>query len=121
MVSSISVVGLDLLLSLSSTTNSPEDADKAESEFEKVFSKKQLPDEIPEVDISGELKDGRIWIVKLLTVCGHAESNGASRRLIQQGAVTLDGNKITDTKAEVEIKSGIILQTGKRKFARLKL
>jgi len=75
-------------------------AQEAQAEFEKVFSSRELPTDIPAIPVPDSmLKDGKIWIVKLLTTAGFASSNGEARRLIEQGGVTLDGEKITDAGA----------------------
>jgi len=99
------------------------DAAKAVSEeFVRVFSERKLPDEIPAVNISPkELKDGKIRITSLLAASGLAESKSAARRLVQQGAVKLDGKKITDAEAEISVASGNILQSGKRGIVRLEI
>jgi len=94
----------------------------ARQEFIRVFSKGALPEEIPEVAIPPkELKSGRIWIIKLISLCNLAASNSEARRLVTQGGVKIDGDPVTDPQAEVQIQSGAILQVGKRRFARLKL
>ncbi|MNJ67151.1 tyrosyl-tRNA synthetase [compost metagenome] len=55
----------------------------------------------------------------MLTVLEFATSNGEARRSIQQGAVKLNEEKLTDPNAEVEIADGDVIQVGKRKFAKL--
>jgi tyrosyl-tRNA synthetase len=94
-------------------------ADDAEAEFNKIFVQKDIPDEIPEIEISKEeLKDGKIWIVKLITLVGFAESNGEARRLVTGGGVSFDNEKILDPDMELQAKDGI-LKVGKRKFAKI--
>lgn len=89
-------------------------------EFERVFSEHKLPDTIPFLTIPmSQRKNGRLWIVSLLVSAGLADSNSAARRLIQQGAVTVDGEKISDVQAELKIPDGCIIQAGKRGFARI--
>jgi tyrosyl-tRNA synthetase len=101
--------------------HSKEDAEACHAEFQRVFAKKELPDEIPEfsVDVS-LLNNGRVWIVKLITEAKLAGSSGEARRLIAQGGVKLDGEKVTDGDFEFEPVSGTVLQVGKRKFIRIK-
>ncbi len=95
-----------------------EAAENARGEFERVFSKKELPDEIPEFDCS---KLGqKIWIVRLMTESKLASSNGEARRLIQGGGVSLDGLKVIDENLELDVKDGMLLKVGKRKFLRLR-
>jgi len=97
-------------------------AQRAREEFIRVFSHGQIPQDMPEVTLApGDLKDGTIWIVKLVTLCGLAPSNSEARRLITQGAVKIGAAQIQDPEQEVQLKSGAILQVGKRRFAKLKL
>ncbi len=96
-------------------------AEKAEAEFNKIFVKKDLPDEVPDYDIPGEeKKSGKIWIVKLLVLAGMAASNGEARRLIQGGGVSLDGRKIDNPDLEIPLPVEGILKVGKRRFVRIK-
>jgi len=90
-------------------------ADRAAREFEEIFKEKKLPHRIQRVKIPKK----KIWIVKLLTISKMAKSSSEARRLIQQGAVTLDGKKITDPEKELIIREGTILKVGKRRFARI--
>jgi len=94
----------------------------ASEEFARVFSGHKLPDEIAAANIpAGDLKDGRMRIVALLVAAGLAESKGAARRLVQQGAVKIEGQKITDIDAEIAVGNENILQAGKRGIVRLKI
>ncbi len=101
--------------------HSKEEADACQAEFNKVFAQKGLPDDISEFEIGPEImKDGRVWIIRLMTESKLAPTNGEARRLIKQGAVKLDDEKITDADLELEPKSGSILQVGKRRFLKIK-
>jgi tyrosyl-tRNA synthetase len=93
-----------------------EAAIKARDEFEKVFSSGGLPEDIPEFTINEE----KVWIVKLMVDCELVKSNSEARRMIEQGGVKLNNNKVEDGNLEVTIDDGMVLQVGKRKFARLK-
>ncbi len=100
--------------------HSAEAAAEAQAEFERVFSQREIPQDMPEVVISAEdLSDGAIAIPKLLVKAGLAPSNSEARRLVQQGAVTLDGEKITDPQAAIRPSDGQVLRAGKLRFARL--
>ena len=80
---------------------------QALEDFEKRFSKKDYSD-------AGELSvTAEIWIVELVEKTGKFKSRGDIRRIIQQGGVTIDGEKITDDKARVTIRTGQILKAGK--------
>jgi tyrosyl-tRNA synthetase len=93
----------------------------AEREFVAVFQKGRLPDELPEVQVPAEetSPDGTIWLPKLLSLTGLANSTSAGKRFVKQGAVKIDGEKVTDPEYRVVVSSGMIIQVGKRKFARL--
>lgn len=92
------------------------EADKAEEEFVNVFSKNQLPDEIPEVRMSAEEK-GEYWIPKLLHQLGLVGSTSDGKRMFDQGGVKIDGEKASVDK--IEVFDGMVIQVGKRKFARI--
>ncbi|HCV41931.1 MAG TPA: tyrosine--tRNA ligase [Bacteroidetes bacterium] len=89
----------------------------AEEEFDRVFVKKDLPDEIPECSIT--LDDDGVNIVRLLTETKLVGSNGEGRRMIEQGGVTVDGQRISDYNALVQIREGVIVKVGKRRFLRV--
>ncbi len=87
----------------------------AEAEFKKIFQEKNKPSEMPEVNVSAaELK-----LIQLVSEAGFASSNKEARRLIEQGGVRLNDQKITDIHALVTVQTGDTLQVGKRKFATL--
>jgi tyrosyl-tRNA synthetase len=75
---------------------------------------------MPELVIEGsDLTEGSIWITKLLVKAGMAPSNSEARRLVQQGAVTIDGERIADASFNLVPRDGQILKAGKLKFARI--
>lgn len=90
-------------------------ADLAKSEFEKVFTNKELPSEIPEVKVKSQN------IIDILVEAKLASSKSEARRLIKQGGVKLNDQVIKEWNSLVEIKNGSVLQAGKRKYARLKV
>jgi tyrosyl-tRNA synthetase len=90
----------------------------AEEEFDRIFVKKDLPDDIPEVTV--QLEGGSIGIIRLLTETGLAASNSDARRLIDQGGVSVDGKRIESQQGTVEVQQGVVLKVGKRKFIRVK-
>lgn len=95
-------------------------AKSAEEEFEKIFSQKKLPSEMPEVTIhKEELASGKIWIIKLLMLADLASSKRDARRLIAQGAVELDGEKVKTADLDIVVKNGIVLKVGARNFAKI--
>ncbi len=92
-----------------------DEAKKARENFERVFSKKEIPEEIPEfrLPLDGE----GIWIVRIMTEAGMATSASEARRLIEQGAVELDSKRISDI--NYKVKEAKILKVGKRRFLKL--
>ncbi|MDH7602500.1 MAG: tyrosine--tRNA ligase [Armatimonadota bacterium] len=102
--------------------HSAEAAAEAQAEFERVFSQRETPEEMPDIVLSPEdLVDGTIWIVRLLVKAGMAPSNSEARRLVQQGAVTIDGKKITEPSANISPVDGQVVRAGKLRFGRIKL
>jgi tyrosyl-tRNA synthetase len=101
-----------------------EAAAAAASEWNKRFSQRQDPTEIPEVSInSADLGGGNIGIPKLLVLLGLAQSNNEARRSVEGGAVTLgpDRNKISDPKAQIAVSDGLIVRVGNRKVVRVRI
>jgi tyrosyl-tRNA synthetase len=90
-------------------------AEAAAAEFEKVFARGQLPDDIAEVKIAAE----PIAASKLLLACKLVSTGGEAKRMIKQSAASIDGKKLTDPNAEITPKNGAIVRVGKRKFARI--
>lgn len=93
-----------------------EAAIKAQKEFDKIFIKKEIPDEIDEFHIE---ENTEINILDLLLLVNFAPSKGEAKRLVQQGGVSIDGEKLSDVHQNIKIKSGMILKVGKRKFLKL--
>jgi tyrosyl-tRNA synthetase len=98
--------------------HSAEAARNARGEFERVFSKGELPEDIPEFD--GRVYDGPTWIVKILTDSKMAKSGGEARRLIRGGGVSIDGEKVPDENYELELRDGMLLKVGKRRFLKIR-
>jgi len=89
-------------------------ARQAEQNFEQIFSKKEIPDDIEEIIIpSSDLPKP---LVKLLTECGAVSSNGEARRLIQQGGVRINDEKISNINYAIQNKGEYITKVGKRRF-----
>jgi len=97
-------------------------AKEAQNEFENIFKRGNLPENIPVYKIQKkDLKDRKIWICSLLTNAGLTQSNAQARRMIQQGAVTIAGEKISDENLWVAPENGMVVQVGKRRFIKLTL
>ncbi len=102
--------------------HSAEAAGAAAEEFRRVFSERRTPRDLPVVRVAaGELSEGGVWIVRLVGLAGFAESNSEARRLVRQGGVSLDGRKIRDEHARVELEGGEVLRVGRRRFARIEI
>ena len=94
----------------------------AAERFDREVRRKEMPSEMPEVKLSPDLlKDGVIWIARLIVQCGLAASTSNAKRLVQQGAVWLDGTHVTGPDEDVRPSSGSVLKVGKRGFARILL
>ncbi|KXS41494.1 MAG: tyrosyl-tRNA synthetase, partial [Candidatus Frackibacter sp. T328-2] len=95
-------------------------AKEAAKEFERVFKEGKLPDDMLEVEIkSDDLEDGEMWIVKLVAATGLVDSNSQARRMIKQGAVKIDDEKYDKINLDVEVKDGMVVRIGKRRFAKI--
>jgi tyrosyl-tRNA synthetase len=94
-------------------------AHDAAREFAQVFREGGLPDEIDEVAISTD--QARVWLPKVMVEAGLAGSTSEGRRLISQGGVQVDGEKISDVNAEIPAGGTFLLQVGKRRFKRVTL
>jgi len=90
---------------------------KAREAFERQFSKGELPDDIEEKTLQAD--DGSLWIARALTQAGLTKSNGEAIRLIRQGALSVDGEKIADKDLQLPPGGPYLLKLGKRRFLRL--
>jgi len=91
-------------------------AKKAEEEFDRIFVEKSIPDEVTEFRV-GPGKEQTI--IGLLTTSNMASSRSEARRLIEQGGVSVDGEKISDLNALLPVREEFILKVGKRKFLKV--
>ncbi|HDZ20034.1 hypothetical protein LCGC14_0095640 [marine sediment metagenome] len=87
----------------------------AAAEFDRVFSERQKPTDMPDIPVPA----GGMKLVDLIVSAGFAKSKGEARRLITQNAVSIDDAKITDVDADITPKGGEVLKVGKRRFGRL--
>ncbi len=95
-----------------------EKANQARAHFEKTVIQKDVPDDIPEFTFSADSDYGLLDVIR---ETGFVPSSNEARRLVTQGGVSIDGEKITDPRYRFEIQTGteIILKVGKRKYGRL--
>lgn len=97
-------------------------ADEAAEEFVRVFSEGQLPEDMPEIEInSTDLEDGKMWIVNLINKTDLLSSSSEARRMIKQGAVSINDVKQEKMNLDIEVEDGMVIQVGKRRYAKIKL
>ncbi len=91
-------------------------AESAEKEFESVFKNKNLPEDMPTVKSWG---DEPRWICKVLAEHSLTDSTSAARRLILQGAVSLNGEKVSDVSLNLEGNQEYLIKVGKKRFLKI--
>ena len=106
----------ELARALVTMYHNQDSAQIAEQEFDNIFINKGLPDDIVEFNVSDEKE---LNILDLIILVDFAASKGEARRLVTQGGVSIDGQKISDVQYKVSVTQGMILKVGKRKFIKL--
>ncbi len=106
-----------LAFELTARFHGTKEAEKAKEGFRAVFSKKGLPSEIEEVEIKAD--GDTMGLASIIVKAGLAKSTSEAMRLIAQGGVRVDGERITDRKAHLPAKGGFLLQVGKRFFKKI--
>ena len=98
------------------------DCANAEAEnFEKVFSKRELPDEMPEFEYDALIGDAQPTLVNIMAQTKLFPSKAEIKRLVEQGGVKMDSQKVSDAMAKIsKPEKPIVIQAGKRIFFRLK-
>ncbi len=93
-------------------------ADAARDEFDRIHVRHERPSEVPQVRIDRGLvkEDGTIWIVDLIAATGIVNSRGEAKRVISQGGVKIDGNKVTTINSDLPFSPPHLIQVGKRNF-----
>jgi len=97
--------------------HSDRDASAAEEEFDRIFVKKDVPDEIE--TFSYAVPNGFAGILQLLLDAKLVDSKGEARRLIEQGGVSVDGMKISDINANVQLLRPAVVKVGRRRFLKI--
>ena len=106
-----------LAFELTKMVHGKEEAQKALDAARQVFSSAANSDDMPTTVLSEEdFTDGEIGILALLVQCGLAPSNGEARRLVQQGGISVDGEKVSDPKRMVKIDDFVVIKKGKKVF-----
>ena len=90
-------------------------ADEAKARWEAQFSRREVPDDMPEVEIDAGGEP--LWVPRALAQAGLAKSNGDGRRRLEQGAVYVDGERVTDPNAALEPGKRYVIKAGKRAWA----
>lgn len=93
----------------------------AEEHFRTVFRRRELPEDLAPLRVPrGELgPEGTLPLYRLLVVTGLVSSSSEARRLVEQGGVSLDGERAADPLAPVPVRDGLVVRAGKRRFGRL--
>lgn len=92
-----------------------EKAKVAREEFERVFADKKIPTDILKVD----MEPGKKWLPKVITDLGLTQSTSEAKRMISQGAVSIDGEKVSGEEYTLKEKGEYILKVGKRRFTKI--
>lgn len=100
-------------------------AREASERFDTVFRKREVPEDIPEFVLDPRdpelgVTDGEVPVMRILVRVGFAPSNSAAGRLLEQGAVTVDGERVSGRDARIPARGERVLQKGKRHFARVR-
>ncbi len=110
-----------LAYELTNLVHGEEEAKKAEASAKAVFSTGSA-ENMPSAEVSAaELTDGSMELISLLVKAGMAATRSEARRAIEQGGVSVDGEKITDIKAVVPVTDGMVLKKGKKSFKKIVL
>ena len=97
--------------------HSPEAAEKAAREFEKVFAKGGIPEDIPEVMVS----PGEVWLPRFLKDQGLVKSTSEGKRLLSQGGVQVEGEKVREENFLLEAGRVYVFRVGKKRFLKVKV
>ena len=114
-----------LAYELTSLVHSKEDAEKAIATAKRLFSGEMDAEHMPATVVDATLvADGKASVLDLLVAAGLAPSKGEARRLVQQGGISVDGEKVTDVSAAVNAEAlgkGIVIKKGKKVYHRITL
>ncbi len=107
-----------LALELTCRYHGQDEGERAEENFERVFTRHGLPDDLPELTLAAG--GGAIWLPKLLVDAGLVAGTGEARRLIRQQAVAIDGEKVESEDQAVPAQGEVLLKVGKRRFCKVR-
>ncbi|MBI4521952.1 MAG: tyrosine--tRNA ligase [Gemmatimonadetes bacterium] len=102
-----------------------EAAARAESAFDRLFKERKTPVDVPVVEVDTRdpglrIEDDKVWLPRLLVAAGLAASNSEATRLIEQGAIGVDGTVVESPEATIQIGGAVLLRRGKRRFAQVR-
>ena len=112
-------IKFELAIEIVSRFHTKKLADLAKEEFIARFQKGSMPEDIPEHELKSQ--DGVMGIAHLLKNCGLVDSTSEAYRMIKQGAVKIDGEKIEDRDKQIKSGTAHVYQIGKRRFAKVSL
>lgn len=112
-------IKMELAKEITTLYHSKEEAEKAEENFKTAFQKQEAPENTKEIIIERNTDNLGNSLLDGIMTTGEYKSKGELRRLFEQGAVKINGEKITDIKTITKLESGTILQIGKGKFYKL--
>jgi len=96
--------------------HSREAAEQAEAAFDRLFGKKEVPDDVKDFAVAAR---DSLPLARIMVECGGATTNSEARRLIEGGGVQLDGQKVSDPMLRILVDKPMLLKVGKRFFVRL--
>ncbi|HEY0304309.1 MAG TPA: tyrosine--tRNA ligase, partial [Longimicrobiales bacterium] len=102
-------------------------AEAGEAHFDRLFKEKSLPDEMQEIELhianpQLRYKEGHgVWAAGLLVASGLASSNSEAARLIEQGGIAIDEQRIAERDAYIGVRDQLVIRRGKRQFVRVRL
>ena len=112
-------VKADLAAELTARFHGSEAAEQAAESFVARFRRGETPDEMAEPRMSVRMEGGKAWLCEVLARGGLVKSTSEGRRMIRQGAVRVDGERVTDPDLWLELNAPRVVQVGKRRFARI--
>jgi len=92
-------------------------AKAAHAEFEKVFAQGELPEDMAVIQMSSDA----VAASKLVLACGLVSSGSDAKRMINQGAASIDGEKLSDPNEQIKPTNGMVIRIGRRRFARINI
>ena len=110
-----------LAYELTQMVHGKEEADKALAAARAVFSSASGTENMPASEIPAAEVEGEVGLLTLLVKAGIAPSNGEARRLVQQGGISIDGEKVTDPTMKLTVRDGMVIRKGKKAFRKVVL